>query len=380
MALTRDEILLGAPASDLQEAGAGAVHVYRRAGTSWVRSQTLLPPAGREVLLFGTEVAVDGELLAVSAFTWEQGLRRGQVHLFAREADGWQPEAVVRAGAADAFFANSLDLQAGRLVVGAPGDSTVAFSSGALFVFERHGRSWPLRAKIVDPEAEAGLRLGTRVALHAGRIVAAAPTAFPPETLQVFERSGAGWAQTADIVPETFGLHDAFGSTIALDEERIFVGAPALNDLDINDGGVFVFERFAAGWEQTQLLKPSDSGAGQYFGHTFAFEDGRLLVVAPGSTGVGGGAYLFEDSAAGFVEALSLQPSVDTVNPSLQGPVALAGGLALFGRSFLDEAGVVREASYVHGLVRGLRRGWRDRHLRHCHRLRPRSRRRPRAR
>lgn len=280
-----ERLLVGAPATSGYR---GRVLVYERVGDAWTLTATLASPAGSDANMFGDRVAIDGARAVVfesnqlqpvvhafdlvdSTWTWRQlvtpptgpyqsfglvvdvdgddlvvGARQegfqfaGAVHAFRREGDAWthvarltDPGHVPQSGTR--FFGHDVDLDGGRLVVGAPG------SPGRAVLFDWSGSSWIYNTALdlTSPySCDYDLfsceydEFGGAVAFDDATIVVGAPgTAYesPPDagSVHVFEQAGAAWMPRADIVLGPYrNLHE-FGSAVSISGGRVAIGAAA---------------------------------------------------------------------------------------------------------------------------------------------------------
>jgi filamentous hemagglutinin family protein len=176
-------------------------------------------------------------------------------------------------------FGTSLSLDGLRLAVGAPGDDGAAggiASAGAvhLFTFADSQFATPALARTIGAgyaganavaALETGDRFGTAVALSGTTLVVGAPGDRGADNSEpgvgaayLFSVTGAtlgddpvlngrigrGYAGLADIDLASLGLADLFASALALDGERLVIGAPGddgPDDLVGNSGAVYFF-------------------------------------------------------------------------------------------------------------------------------------------
>ncbi len=97
-----------------------------------------------------------------------------------------------------------------------------------------------------------------------------------------------------ELVDPAYGANDAFGASVALAGDRLFVGDPgSAFDDPRAPGRVCVYVRTGDAWSHETMLTPSDSASGDRFGAALASSGDRLVVGAPGHAG-GGAAYVFD--------------------------------------------------------------------------------------
>ncbi|MEM9998503.1 MAG: T9SS type A sorting domain-containing protein [Bacteroidota bacterium] len=242
---------------------------------------------------FGSALALDGTTLAV-------GSDNAAVYLFERGAEAtsaWTEGPRLRAVDVATSeqraerFGRAIALDGDRLVVGASGATTEAF------VYERTAGVWSVSAVLVDdPEnddEEFNDAFGSAVAVEGDRIAVGAPGEgdFNEGSVYVFERQSGGWATTALLTDPDGRTADFFGRQVALAGDRLAVASNAV-DLDgARDGGaVFIYDRAPGGtWTRAAKLTASDAAEADGLGTSIAFNGpDELLVGADDVDGPGG--------------------------------------------------------------------------------------------
>jgi hypothetical protein len=304
--------------------------------------------------LFGFDVAIDGDLLAVSA-PFEKSASTGidgnqsdnsassagAVYVFARDSSGvWVQEAYVKPAAIDVNdeFGRDLDLDGDTLVVGATGESSAATGvngatadnsaqgSGAVWVFVREAAGWTQQAYLKASNTGTSDFFGTRVALDGDTLVVGArfedsaatgvdgnqidELATDAGAAYVFFRQNGLWSQQAYLKASNTSAGDKFGGSVAVSGDTVIVGAPSeasaatgvsgdqSDDSATNAGAIYVFARTGTSWVQQAYIKASNTDAGDRFGFSAAVSGDTLAVAA-----------LFEASAAAGVNGDQLDNS-----------------------------------------------------------------------
>ncbi|HYP97959.1 MAG TPA: hypothetical protein VER96_04740 [Polyangiaceae bacterium] len=276
VAVSGDTIAISAPGDNEAAHGGGAVHIYRRVGSSWVWQQKLLPtlPDGTQDGSwgegFGSGLALSENTLAVAAT--EDDDSSGSVYVFRRGATGFVPEAKLSAtlpggapdGEAYSRFGTSVAVSGDRIVVGSGREP------GAAYVFDRSGAAWSPQAKFLPPphvrtvnSGEMSI-FGAAVAVAGDTIVVGEPFVAGLGTMgtaYVFERSDTEWAITDTLqpaAPSLDGENGRFGISTAISSARdlILIGS----DFDTHAGNYYpgsghVFKRKGPTWSfDSQLL------------------------------------------------------------------------------------------------------------------------------
>jgi hypothetical protein len=260
---------------------AGAAYIFVRSGGTWSQQAYLKASNTGSGDRFGRAVAIDGDTVVIGAYQeassatgvngdqLDNGANlSGAVYIFVRSAGVWTQQAYLKASntAAIDFFGYS---------VGVSGDTVVA---GAL--------SEDSNATGVNGDASNN-------------------SATDSGAAYVFVRSGTSWSQQAYLKASNTGAGDAFGTSAAISGDTVVVGAfgedsnaTGVNGNQANNssglaGAVYVFVRGVGGsWSQQAYLKPSNTGAGDYFGNSVFVSGDSVVVGAPNesssATGVNG--------------------------------------------------------------------------------------------
>src|SRR5947207_1465654 len=120
----------------------------------------------------------------------------------------------------------------------------------------------------------------------------------------IFPASAASIAQQAYLKASNTGASDQFGSSIAISEDTIVVGANGedsnatgvngdqSNNSASSSGAAYVFVRIGTNWTQQAYLKASNTGGSDFFGTSVEISGDTILVGAPteasNATGVNG--------------------------------------------------------------------------------------------
>jgi hypothetical protein len=190
VAQSSDLIAVGAPGTGAAGEAAddhGAVYVFESAGGTFEQTAVLRPESLRAGDRFGAPVAVDGDLVAVSATGDESAgandagssdtvPNAGAVYVFARAQGVWSESAVLKAPNAEpkAYFGCALALGGGRLFVGAFGEDRAHPSSGAVYVYTGSGSGFALSDRLTAPDGETGDRFGSALGLSPNGLAAGA--------------------------------------------------------------------------------------------------------------------------------------------------------------------------------------------------------------
>lgn len=237
-----------------------------------------------------------------------------------------------------------------RILIGAPLKDSSAADSGAAYVFERTPAGWSETAILSSPTPSASDLFGIAVSLSAGRAAIGAPGDGVTGATFIFDVLGSIWTQTAKLMDSNGGFGASFGSSVSLDGDVVLIGALQNGDIGPFAGVAYVFKHMAGAWFEDAKLIGSDTTSGDFFGVSVSLDAGTALVGAfhhdPGVVGAGA-AYAFEDSGMGWFQKAKFVASDAGVDDALGEAVAIAADTVLTGARLDDDKGVSAGAAYV---------------------------------
>ncbi|QDU66712.1 hypothetical protein [Engelhardtia mirabilis] len=249
------------------------------------------------------------------------------------------------------------------LVVGARFDSSAGPGAGAVYVYQWSPPGWTLETVLTASDAAPNDTFGYSVALDGERLVVGANTAdgtvVQAGAAYVFERTGRTWTEQAKLVAPQPLVKERFGESCAVDGDTILVGMHVADDVAPVAGRAYHFEPGPGGWQLVQTFASSGSHVHDHFGLSFALDGDRLLVGARHDDEGGedaGAVYYFERQAGLFVEQQKLVPQVAS-GPAFAGAwVAVDGDTAVIGAPLANVTAGLSGACAVYDWVAG--QGW----------------------
>lgn len=121
----------------------------------------------------------------------------------------------------------------------------------------------------------------------------------------------------------------AFGNSIVVDGDQVFVGEPVY---DQRSGVVYVFSRDGSGsWSQTQRLEPASGEVQNRFGIRLAKQDDVLLVSATRADDGTGAVYVYRDQGGSWTESGRIEVENRSPADSLGSGLAIDGDWVMIG-------------------------------------------------
>ena len=287
VAIGNGRIVVGAYADDDNGSLSGSAYIFDLDGTQLAK---ITASDGAASDHFGYSVAIGNGRIVVGAY--KDNSNQGSAYIF--DLDGTQLAKITASdGAASDQFGHSVAIGNGRIVVGARQDVLNSGSrSGSAYIFDLDGTQL---AKITASDGAAGDQFGSSVAVGNGRIVVGAyaddDNATNSGSAYIFDLDGT---QLAKIIASDGAANDYFSISVAIGNGRIVVGVPFDDDNGSASGSAYIFDL-----DGTQLAKitASDGAADDYFGQSVAVGNGRIVVGSYGDDDNGalsGSAYIYE--------------------------------------------------------------------------------------
>ena len=172
---------------------------------------------------------------------------------------------------------------------------------------------------------------GFSVAVDGDRIVVGAPATEVDDyvgSAYVFDLADDGTWNETRLTPSDEKIHGQFGMSVAVDGDRVAIGAPF--DADFQ-GSVYVFDRSVDGtWVETKLTA-SDGTAGDVFGWSVAVDGNRVISGASGDDEGAGSVYVFDSDLDGSWRVSKVAPTDGVAGDGFGSSVAAQNGRLVVG-------------------------------------------------
>jgi hypothetical protein len=236
----------------------------------------------------------------------------GKAYIYDYVNGAWTETAVLHASDEHIynFFGYSVAIAGSTVLIGAPHMAGTTPGPGAVYVFNRGPlASWTQTQILTSHDGGTLDRFGYSIAMNGTTALVGAPRLNNlnprPGAAYVFTASSGTWSEQQEIAASTYQILDEFGTAVALSGNVAVVGAPTYEvNGNANQGKAFVFRLAGGTWSQTQAISIAQGSAHDLFGSSAALSNGTLLVGASEATILGqanqGAAYLFADSGTTF--------------------------------------------------------------------------------
>ncbi|MCA8961678.1 MAG: hypothetical protein KDC38_14235, partial [Planctomycetes bacterium] len=330
VAVSGDYGFVSTPWISTDDPAPGSVCVFHYDGTSWTEVAVLEASDAADQDQFGWALAAHDDLLVVGARRAGPSTS-GSVYVFRFDGNSWieEQKLVPAFPYPQGAFGYSVDVRGDLIIVGAAGE---AGFTGASYIFRHDGSAWVQEQKLQPFDTTDSVGFGASVAIDETRALCGADSggigSVPTGTVYAYETDGTGWSFTEKLSPPVGVAQIRFGAGIALDGDRLVVGAPQAYSMAVHAGEVFLFEYLSGGWQEASSLTASDPTSSSYFGYQVDLEGDTIVSGAPGAeeSGVEGGAiYVLRRDGDHYVEQ-KLVALVPRYGARFGTAVSIAGG------------------------------------------------------
>lgn len=247
------------------------------------------------------------------------------------------------------------------------GDTALTIGDkGPVYLFERAEGVWAAPASLTSNDPTYMYTFGSSIAISEDTILVGAGAVYVdeftthPGLVDVLVRSNGQWTYEASLQAADGLPYRTFGDAVAVWGDTAVVGSPTdVYTIPSGSGSVFVFTRSAGTWTQQAMLVTSTGSFLDLFGRSVAISGDTLVVGAMQDDDKGvdaGSAYVFEREGDVWTERVKLFGDDTVGGDDLGTSVAIAGDTIIVGAPGHSDVREDSGAAYV--FVRTAARTW----------------------
>ena len=333
VSISENTAIIGAPLHSVGNLKwTGAAYIFGRRDQNkkeWEEQAKLVAMDAGEKAEFGHAVAISGDTAIVGAYLdpHEEKKKAGSAYIFVREKGEWKQQAKLTPDDAESgdSFGQSVAIHNHTAIVGAHLDNDGGSKSGSAYIFVRDRNIWTQQAKLTASDAAARDEFGTSVSTSGSTAIVGSPldddAGGKSGSVYIFASNGGVWTERAKLTASDAAAGDEFGKAIAIDANRVIIGA-RLHDARKEDAGaVYAFSRLGGAWIEQSKTTLKKGAEADEFGNSVAISEDFAVIGAyrrnlPDKGGMccdlgvdGGSAYIFH-TADDLNTSLSVEPSI----------------------------------------------------------------------
>ncbi len=346
VAIDGDLAVIGCPLGTGNGWASGMAIVYRLVDDVWVREAELIAEDGDVGDMMGVSVDIsEGRVIAGAWFNNHAGTNSGAAYVFEEVKGQWSQTAKLVAD--DAYtqdsFGRRVAIEGDVCIVTAPLDDDNGESSGSAYVYQYDG-DWFQLQKLTAKSGAPGDQFGLGLAMDGERIVIGAPWADDGKgRAHLFDRGDVTFFEWEVFTDPNGESMDNFSFAIDVYGDNVVIGSYLDDDVAIDAGSVLIFARtFDAGWVLHEQLYPESETLGQQFGVSVDIDNTVLLVgsrYAPVDGMSAGDVSVFERESMYWEKQATIVSEEPTTEAEFGWAVALDGDNGIIGGPWLEPDG-----------------------------------------
>lgn|GEM_PF-2244969 len=231
----------------------GVACVFGRNGGSWGRRHRLMASDGKAGNEFGSQVAVDGNVIVATAPSGAG--QEGASYVYHWDGLSWvEEQKLVAPNGSEATFGQSVDVCDGIMVIG----GETVDGHGAAYIYRRVDTWWRAEQWLGREHGVAGDEFAYSLSMQDGEIVVGAPSADERGAAYVYRWTDGQWAHTQTLIAAGNGNGSDFGRHVGhtLDGLGLIIGGSRADADGTTRAVAHVFQPSADLWRPVAVLKP----------------------------------------------------------------------------------------------------------------------------
>ncbi|MEO1259216.1 MAG: T9SS type A sorting domain-containing protein [Bacteroidota bacterium] len=277
--------------------GTGAAYIFKQEDSGWIQQVKLF--ADDEFTFdgdgYGYEVAMSGNIALVGDYVHDVPENNsGAVHVYFLEDNEWQfmSKIIPADNEAIDFFGAHISLHNDLALISSRGDDDVGENFGSAYVYQLVDSEWQQQAKFTpNPNTSKDYSYGEALAINDEFAVVGSykDTTDGYEysgTVYVYKKAGSEWIFDTQLSPETPFERAIFGRTVAIEDNRILVGAPGAEVDGVATGAAYMFENMDGKWVQTAVLTVPTAKESDNIGFHVSFSGQHAFISSTEQEGL----------------------------------------------------------------------------------------------
>lgn len=234
----------------------------------------------------------------------------------------------------------SVAMDSNYAAIGSPLDSILFNKQGAVYVFKKDSiKGWQLQAKLTASEIAPGDCFGYSVSMKGNYLIVGKHNVHTAGSAYVFFNDGNNWIPQGKLIPSDGAVGDRFGSSVAIYNDCVVVGAPGADiNANVEQGAVYIYLRNGNIWTQQTKLTATDGVANDEYGGAVTVSEKYIIAGAPhvnldslNTISYGGIVYTYLRNGTAIIAQTKLIGSDFLYNSPFGNAVAVSGDNAVVG-------------------------------------------------
>lgn len=265
----------------------GAVYIYKRTGETWAQVDKLVAADGINAAGFGHRVAMQGNILIVSADGDKIGsnISQGSVYVYTYNGAAWVQTQKLLAtdGAAHDRFGSSISFNQNWLAIGSPYDDVGAVEdAGTVHIYIRSGGSFLKNQQFPSTSPTEDEFFGFAVSIKNDTIAVTRRAGLPFEQVTLYRRPNTNtWVRFHGLYAPSFEYdsYSPFGYEVIWRNSDLIVSSPSVEVNDNTYQGAIYYYTYTSSlnYQLTKKITDPDGFIYSQFGTSMAISGNRFI-------------------------------------------------------------------------------------------------------
>jgi hypothetical protein len=286
ISMSGDKMAVAARMDNTKGAQSGKVYTYEWSGTEWVEAVNALSPSTIGTNdEFGRTISMSGDKMVISAYgenSW-----KGVVHAYKWDGSIWVQGQTLAPTAllASDMFGLDVSMSGDKLAIGATGDDARGSSSGIVYTFQWSGTSWVKDSVDLSPVVLSGSdNFGRKISMSGDKL---AIGAYGDNTatgiIYTYQWSGSSWIKDSVELTGEFTGH-LFGDIFSMSGDKLAVGVERADPDGMTNSGYVRTYQWNETWteDNSSPLSPVELSDNDYFGKSVSMDGDNMGIGASG--------------------------------------------------------------------------------------------------
>ena len=262
----------------------GRVYIYSKSGPNWVESSIINPGTTTD----SNDFAVSADGLTVFIGDLMHNSSAGRIFVYTSNGVLWTQDQILipSDAASDDRFGTDIALNGNDLLISAPFNDDATTNAGKVYYFAYNDATsdWEEEQILIPASISGNDNFGQAIALYGDTAIISANNnqTTTGGNAFIYEKSGGVWSETLKFAPADRAAGDAFGSNRSMmTANTIFLGSRFDDDTGLNSGSAYIYVKSAGSWVEDQKFIAPNGAANDSFGINASFTNNTAVVGAP---------------------------------------------------------------------------------------------------
>jgi hypothetical protein len=274
--INNEYAIIGAPTDNDKGPYAGAVYIYKKTDTGWIKESKITGSNIKTLHKFGYSLDLKDDILVVGCASSKN------VYLFRNLNGNWVEISSINNPTQKeaSAFGSSVATNGKYLIINEIYENFDSIKScGAVYVYKIKENNCTFIQKIIPSNPNQMDYFGTSVAISNSNLAISTQNNFRNSgSVYIYSLVDEKWKEDIMLVASNHHRNDGYGLSLDMDNDILVVSAVYKNGIVEGMGCVYVYKKHTDGWKEINQIIGSDVVAFDRFGWSVSVKSDKILV------------------------------------------------------------------------------------------------------